>query len=162
MYDTMISCQLTCNVFHLQLLPDPFHQSTLLSAPSVVSPKHLFQASPILFTQLDTSSKRFFPVVLPCIECNLKNSSATHKVESTPRMKTDSWPVSEVLLLSLIKCNDVFPFPKAAVVDLRQADVPGQQQCFGSDSHLKNTFFPGRTVSQMQLLIKSPFDEMPR
>ena len=41
-----------------------------------------------------------FPVVVPCIALNPKSSSVTHRFESTPRMKTASWAVSDVSLLS--------------------------------------------------------------
>ena len=81
----------------------------LWSVPHVCS-----KAAPFHFTHLDTSSKRSFPVVVPCIDLNPKSSSIKHRVESTLGMKIDSWAVSDVSLLSSTAreyAMKSFPFP---------------------------------------------------
>src|SRR4029434_2447074 len=58
--------------------------------------------------------KEIFTLVLPCTDLNPKSLSLTHTVESTPRMKIDSWAVSDVSLLSSTAreyAMKSFPFP---------------------------------------------------
>ena len=101
-------------IFSRILPTNPLFRPHIAGAPSVVNPTSLSHGSPILSTHLDTSSNRSFPVVVPCIECYQKNSSVTHRLESTPRMKIDSWAVSEVSVLSSTAreyAMKAFPFP---------------------------------------------------
>ena len=90
----------TSSIFSRILLTNPFFWPHTAGAPSVVSPTSLSQGRPILFTHFHTSSKRSFPVVVPCIDFSPKSSSVTRRLESTPRMKIDSWAVSDVSVLS--------------------------------------------------------------
>jgi len=63
----------------------------------IVSPTSLCKGSPTWFKHLDTSSYRSFSVV----GRNPKNSSVTHiRLESNPRMKFDSWGMSNVSAFS--------------------------------------------------------------
>ena len=143
----MKSCQLTCHVLLHHLLLDPSYQATLMTAlvgpPSVVSPTS--KGKPNSFIHLDTSSKRSFPVVVPYIDCNHKNSSVMHR-----RMKIKKYCCSHPQQGSM--WWNLFTFPQA-VVELRwQADARGQQECFGSSSHLKMfDFFPHAVFDKFSL-----------
>ena len=75
---------------------------------------HLWSVQQVCPKAAPFYSKRSFPVVVPCIDINPKSSSITHRVESTPRMKIDSWAVSDVSLLSSTAreyAMKYFPFP---------------------------------------------------
>lgn len=87
-YDAVINCKFTCIFL---LLPNPTHQSTLdrtLRTHHLSSGPQLYpRASLVSFIHLDTSSKISLPVVVPCNDLILK---------VFPRMKIDSWAVSDV------------------------------------------------------------------
>ena len=103
MDDMVINCKLTC-IFLPHLLLNSADQSTLLTAHhgrTICRQSHKFIPRKAHYViHLDTSSKISFPVFVPCIDFNSKSSFVMHRLESTPRMKIDSWAVSHVSLLS--------------------------------------------------------------